>query len=204
MSEEILRERPTIEIEGVRYTIRRPGLPDCFKLARILAVVQVHAGQNIEDFYEDVPIMDSQGEPVLDASGEPRTEIKINGVALLFSLAAGIPDTEDDVIEWIGSMLIGPDGKPLTIEQAKDPDTLPLMDMPVLVEKLIELPDIPAFFARTVHASQVARKVFANSSGMSKGRPAGRTASSSKSRTQGSVKSAQRKHDGQGGGNANG
>ena len=196
MSEEILRKAITIEIEGTTYTIRRPGLPDCFALARILATVQIHAGHNIEDFYEAVPTVDGEGNPCLDAKGNPVVEHKINSVALLFSLASGIPECEDDVIGWIASMLLKPDGEALTIEEASDPDILPLMDLPLLIEKLAEVPDLPAFFSRSVQASKVVRSLWRNNSGKSKDKPAGRTNNSAQSRTQGSPKSSQQNRSG--------
>jgi len=196
MSEEILRKAITIEIEGVTYTIRRPGLPDCFSLARILATVQIHAGHNIEDFYEAVPVVDGEGKPVLDPKGNPVVDHEINSVALLFSLASGIPECEDDVIGWIASMLIKPDGDALTVDEASDPDVLPLMDLPLLVEKLAEVPDLPAFFSRSVQASKVVRSLWQNNSGRSKDKQAGRTNKSVQSHTQGSSKSGQQKRSG--------
>ena len=196
MSEEILRKAITIEIEGVTYTIRRPGLPDCFSLARILATVQIHAGHNIEDFYEAVPVVDGEGNPVLDAKGNPVVDHKVNRVALLFSLASGIPECEDDVIGWIASILIKPDGDAMTVDEASDPDVFPLMDLPLFIEKLAEVPDLPAFFRRSVRASVVVRDLWRSNSGKSKDKQAGRTNNSAQSHTQGSSKSSQQKQNG--------
>ena len=196
MSEEILRKAITIEIEGVTYTIRRPGLPDVFSMGRILATVQIHAGHNVEDFYEPVPILDSEGKPVLDAKGNPEIDHKINVVSLLFSLLSGIPEAEEDMIDWIASMMIKPDGDRLTIEEASDPDILPLMDLPLLIEKLAEVPDLQTFFSRSVRASAVVRDLWRNNSGKSKDKPAGRTNNSAQSRTQGSPKSSQQNRSG--------
>ena len=193
MSEEILRKAITIEIEGVTYTIRRPGLTDCFALARILATVQIHAGHAVDDFYEPVPITDSEGNPILDKNGNPKVDHKINAVALVFSLASGIPEAEDDVIGWVASMLIKPDGEALTIDEARNPDILPLMELPPLIEKLVEVPDIPAFFSRSVQASTVVRGLWESRSGRSKDRQAGRTPKSAGSHTQGSQRSGQQR-----------
>jgi len=188
MSEEILRERPTITIEGVRYTIRKPGLRDCFTVPRILAAIQIHAGHNVEDFYSPVPMVDEGGEPVLDKKGAQETDHQINVVAMLFSMASGIPEAEDDVTEWLASMLIKPDGQELTIEEVQDPDVLPLMDLPLVVEKLAGIKDFPVFFKRSVHASKAVKDLWQSNSGKSKDQPDGRTNSSSQSHTPDSKK----------------
>ena len=189
MSEEILRKAVTITIEGVTYTLRRPGLRDCFALPRILAAIQIHAGHNVEDFYEAVQETDAQGEVVLDAKGNPQLDHQINVVAMLFSMASGIPEAEDAVTEWLASILIKPDGTALTVEEAQDPDVLPLMELPLLVEKLAEIPDFPSFFRRSAHASKVVRDLWQNSSGKSKDQQGGKTSKSSGSHTQGSERS---------------
>lgn len=195
MSEEILREKPTITIEGVRYTLRKPGLRDCFTLPRILAAVQIHAGHNVEDFYEPTAVTDAEGNPVLDAKGNPEVEHNINVVAMLFSLASGIPEAEDSVTEWLASMLIKPDGEALSIEEAQDPDVLPLMELPPLIEKLAGIKDFPAFFARSVHAAKAIRDLWPSKSGKSKDRQDGRTNKSSQSHTPGSQKSQPQKRN---------
>lgn len=195
MTEEILRKRPTITIEDVTYTIRRPGLPDCFALPRILADIQIHAGHNVSDFYQAVPVVDAEGNPVLDKNGNPEVDHQINIVAMVFSLAAGIPEAEDAVTSWIASMLIKPDGEALTIEEAMDPDVLPLMELPLLVEKLAAIPDFASFFARSVHASVVIRDLWPSNSGKSKDKPDGRTKKSAESHTQGSSRSEQQKQN---------
>ena len=189
MSEEILRERPTITIADVRYTIRKPGLRDCFTVPRILAAIQIHAGSNVEDFYDPVPMVNEVGEPVLDKQGNQETDHQINVVAMLFSLASGIPQAEDSVTEWLASMLIKPDGQALTVEEAQDPYVLPLMDLPLVVEKLAGINDFPVFFKRSVHASKTVANLWQSNSGKSKDPQGGRTNSSSGSHTQGSGKS---------------
>lgn len=195
MSEEILRERPTITIEGVKYTIRKPGLRDCFTVPRILAAIQIHAGHNVEDFYEPVGLVDDAGEPVLDKKGEQKTDHQINVVAMLFSLASGIPEAEDAVTGWIASMLIKPDGKALTVEEAQDPYILPLIDLPLLVEKLAGINDFPVFFKRSVHASKAVVSLWQSNSGKSKDRQGGRTNGSAQSHTRDSKKSQGPRHD---------
>ena len=188
MSEEILRERPTITIEGTRYTIRKPGLRDCFTVPRILAAVQIHAGHNVEDFYEPVAVLGEDGQPVLDGKGEPEIDHKINVVAMLFSLASGIPEAEESVTGWLASMLIKPDGQALTVEEAQDPDVLPLMDLPLVVEKIAGINDFPVLFKRSVHASKAVVSLWQSNSGKSKDKPGGRTNSSSQSHTPDSKK----------------
>ena len=188
MSEEILRERPTITIEGTRYTIRKPGLRDCFTVPRILAAIQIHAGHNVEDFYKPVAVLDEDKKPVLDSKGEPKVDHQINVVAMLFSMASGIPEAEDSLTEWLASMLIKPDGQELTVEEAQDPYVLPLTDLPLVVEKLAGINDFPVFFKRSVHASKAVKDLWQSNSGKSKDKPGGRTNSSSQSHTPGSGK----------------
>ena len=195
MSEEILREKATITIEGVRYTLRRPGIRDCFTLPRILAAVQIHAGHNVEDFYEPVPVVDVEGNPVLDKKGEPTIDHRINAVAMLFSLASGIPEAEGPLTEWLASTLIKPDGEALTVEELQDPDTFPLEELPPLIEKLAAMPSFPAFFERSVHASQAIRELWPSKSGKSKGQQDGQTNKSAPSHTQGSKNSQKQRHD---------
>ena len=189
MSEEILRERPTITIEETRYTIRKPGLRDCFTVPRILAAIQIHAGHNVEDFYEPVAVLGEDGKAVLDSKGEPEIDHKINVVSMLFSLASGIPEAEDAVTGWLASMLIKPDGQALTVEEAQDPYILPLIDLPLVVEKLAGINDFPVFFKRSVHASKAVVSLWRNNSGKSKDQPGGRTNKPAQSHMPGSGKS---------------
>ncbi len=195
MSEEILRERATIEIEGVRYTLRRPGIRDCFTLPRILAAIQIHAGHNVEDFYEPVPMVDEQGDPVLDKKGEQKTDHHINVVALLFSMASGIPEAEDPLTEWLASVLIKPNGDAITVEELQDSDTFPLEELPPLIEKLAAMPSFPTFFERSVHASKAIRELWPSKSGKSKDQQDGQTNKSAPSHTQGSRKSQRPRHE---------
>lgn len=80
--EPIVGEKPTVEIEGKTYTIRRLGIPDTFRIIRILGIGVQQLGNM--------------------AGG-------LNERAMVLAIVAAIPYAEDEIMDLLAD-LVGVDG----------------------------------------------------------------------------------------------
>jgi len=196
VTEEILRRRLeyTVEETGRTYQIRGLGLEDTFAFARIIAIVQMHVAVDVDTFYTEELVRDADGNPEIGEDEQPtgRTEKVLNPVALLFTFAAGIPETEEEVCKWFGSILLDEDGERVGYDRVRDPDEFPIYTFPELLEQVVEnREDLGRFFASSVRLakSDKLREALRRSSGKSKGKRAGQMSRSRRSRSHDSSRS---------------
>ena len=113
----ILDPGPIVEIGGNPYTLRRLGVRDTFKIARIVAVGAASTNRNLTD---------------ADLA---------NPENLQAMLLAGLMAAEQTVIELCAS-LIG-----VTVKELEDPDRFPMSTPLDIALALAEHQDVRAFFA---------------------------------------------------------
>lgn len=111
-------EPPVIEIAGVEYRLRRLGIVDTLRLAKILAAGVAGLGREIGNL------------DTLDP--------KVLGMLIL----AGAPFAEQQVLEFLGG-IIGVSGADM-----KDPERFPMGSEVQIIEKLVEHEDVRCFFDR--------------------------------------------------------
>lgn len=151
---------PTIEIAGKQYQLRRLGILDTLRLARILAAGVAGLGTEIGNLDK----MDPQ----------------VLGMVLL----AGAPFAEKQTLEFLASCI----GEPW--EALKDPERFPMGAEVQIIGALIEHEDVLSFFDRLRVAVKAPglRSLFRTSSTSSKRGTGGQTETSSPSPTPGSSK----------------
>ena len=127
-AEPLLYKAPTIKIVGKEYTMRRLGIFDVTKLARILS---------------------SSGGALLTKLGSTITNVKdVKGLKdfpigdWVQAIIVTLPEVAEDIVGFLVSTLKGWKG------DIKDGDQFPLGTELEIVEKLIESEDVVAFFAR--------------------------------------------------------
>ena len=130
-SEPMLYEAPIITIVGKEYTMRRLGIFDVTRLARILSksggALLTKLGSTIGLGKLNEGIKSLKDFPVGD---------------WFMAIISALPDTAEDVIGFLASTLKGWEG------DVKDGDQFPLGTELEIVEKLLEHEDVVAFFAR--------------------------------------------------------
>jgi hypothetical protein len=148
-------EPPSIEIAGVTYKLRRLGILDTLRLAKIVAAGVAGLGR-------EVGSLDTLDPQVL-------------GMLIL----AGAPFAERQVLEFLGSV-IGVEPKDMA-----DPNKFPMGSEVQIVEALVTHEDVRAFFDRLQAAMRAPgmRSLFQSKSTSSKADTAGQTERSSPSPT---------------------
>jgi hypothetical protein len=116
--EAIMSEGPEVEIEGRIFKLRRLGVRDTFKLARIVAIGAAGIGKEIGNMQELSPEL-------------------IGGLLLL-----GFPYAERDVLEFLSSIIDVP------FEEFSNPEKFPMGSEVVIVNALVEHVDVKAFFSK--------------------------------------------------------
>lgn len=169
-------EPPVIEIAGVQYKLRRLGILDTLRLAKILAAGVAGLGKEIGS-------LDTLDPQVL-------------GMLIL----AGAPFAERQVLEFLGSV-IG-----VSWEDMRDPNRFPMGTEVQIIEALVEHEDVRAFFERLRVAVKAPglRSLLRSSSTSSKADTAGVMEKSSPSPTPASSSASKPPRGGKGMRNENG
>jgi len=127
-TEPLLYKAPTIEIVGKKYPMRRLGIFDVTKLARILSksggTLLAQLGSTINDVREIKGLKDF---PIGD---------------WFRAIISTLPEVAEEVVGFLASLLKGWKG------DIKDGDQFPLGTELEIVEKLLDHEDVVAFFAR--------------------------------------------------------
>lgn len=134
-SEPMFYKAPTIEIVGKEYTMRRLGIFDVTKLARILSssggTLLAKLGGLIND-HKDVK----------DADVEAVKSLKDFPVGDWFqAIVVTLPEVAEELVDFLASTVKGFKG------DFKDGDQFPLGTELEIVENLLESEDVVAFFA---------------------------------------------------------
>jgi len=143
----LMYEAPTIQIVGAEYTMRRLGIFDVTKLARILSsaggTLLTQLGSTINDVKE---IKSLKEFPIGD---------------WFRAIITSLPEVAEEFVGFLASTLKGWAG------DIKDGDQFPLGTELEIVEKLLEHEDVVAFFARaqSLAKSQSVKKIGAMFSG---------------------------------------
>lgn len=166
----LVYEPPVIEIAGREYKLRRLGIVDTLRLAKILAAGVAGLGREIGS-------LDTLDPQVL-------------GMLIL----AGAPFAEQQVLEFLGGV-IG-----VSASDLRDSDRFPMGSEIMIVEALIEHEDVKAFFehlGRIVRAPGL-RSALQTSSTSYSGGTGGQTPTSSPSPTRGTSRPSRSQPAGKG------
>jgi hypothetical protein len=120
-TEVIAGEGPVVVVVGVSYTMRRLGLRDAFKIAKVLAAGFASVSGAVKVDFTDA-----------ESAGESITTL----------LMAGVPFAEDEIIALLADVLQVPDGV------LSDPDTFPLDSLVEVIEGITKHPDLQSFTKR--------------------------------------------------------
>jgi hypothetical protein len=125
MNEIILKEKPTVTINEVQYTMRRLGIKDVFAFAKIL-------GPSIHVLASSL------------ASGNATNEEtqKQSGANLIATIITLVPDLEQPLTEFVASVI---GVEPSVLD---DPEVFPLSSLDELYTALIAHPDLKSFRER--------------------------------------------------------
>jgi len=135
-SEPLLYEAPTITIVGKEYTMRRLGIFDVAKLARILSKTSA----DVIGKLSDTVLARMKVRPEED--GKPGEELGLAAVQdseWFVAIARAMPNIAEEVIEFLCD-LIGFEG------DFRDPDQFPLGSEIEILGALIKHVDVKAFF----------------------------------------------------------
>jgi hypothetical protein len=125
MNEVILKEKPTVTINGKTYTMRRLGIPHVFKFAKILGP-SVHLLVGV----------------LAKSDGSNENAQRQSGLNLMTTIINIAPDLQQPLTEFIAGVI---GVEPSVLE---DPDEFPLASLDELYEGLSAHPDLKSFVER--------------------------------------------------------
>lgn len=118
----ILATPPTVTIEGTDYRLRRLGMQDTLRIAKIVSIGANAAGMNLASF--------NDGDAAAYAG------------QVISCLVGGMPFAENQVLDLFASLL-GVSGADI-----RNPDKFPMGSELLIGEALAQHPDITVFFAK--------------------------------------------------------
>lgn len=121
MTEIILKEKPVATINGTRYTMRRLGIPDVFKFAKIF-------GPHIHT--------------LADMLAKSDDETKAVGANMIATIITLVPELQEPLVGYVASV-IGVETSAL-----EDPEQFPLSSIDELFNAISTHPDLKSFLER--------------------------------------------------------